>query len=173
MFTARRNAFANSTIVSARIFAGFVIFAALSAPALTAHAAVSPASDSATPASTTVSGTAFGEKFTAGYAYAKRDPVDGTVFVMFGNGKTGGCDVTNSSETAYVGMNHPAKAGTYTATPAEAYFSNSSLEPRAFSSFKIDVKAVTPGSVQGAIEMVSPKGTIAGNFNAVVCPGVN
>ncbi|MES2963358.1 MAG: hypothetical protein V4760_05675, partial [Bdellovibrionota bacterium] len=119
-----------------------------------ADAANSP-DDSVTPASTTVAGTAFGETFKAGYAYAKRDPNDGTIFVMFGNGKTGGCEVTSSNETAYVGMNHPAKAGTYSASPSEAYFSTSSLEPRAFQSFKIDVKNVTASTVQGSLEMVS------------------
>jgi hypothetical protein len=171
MSKARVSPIAVFSVIAALIVTALTVFSALNAKAAVPN---SPAADETTsPASTTVSGTAFGEKFTAGYAYAKRDPVDGTVFVMFGNGKTGGCDVTNSSETAYVGMNHPAKSGTYTATPAEAYFSNSSLEPRAFSSFKIDVKAVTTASVQGSIEMVSPKGTIAGNFNAVVCPGTN
>lgn len=131
------------------------------------------ATESPAPASTSVAGTAFGETFKAGYTYAKRDPSDGTVFVFFGNGKTGGCDVTSGNETAFVGMNHPARKGTYSSTPAEAYFSTSSLEPRAFDSFKIDVKEVTEKTVKGSLEMVSPKGTIAGDFNAAICPGTN
>lgn len=135
---------------------------------LSSFAAVSP--DATKPASTTVAGTAFGEKFNAGYAYAKRDSAEGTVFVVFGNGKTGGCDVKSSNETAFVGMNHPAKAGTYAGTPAQAYFTTSNLEPRSFSSFKIEVKDVTANAVQGTIEMISPKGTIAGEFNAAICP---
>lgn len=125
------------------------------------------------PASTTVAGTAFGDKFTAGYAYAKRDPTEGTVFVFFGNGKTGGCDVKTSNETAFVGLNHPAAPGTYAGAPAEAYYTRSSLEPRTFTSFKIDVKTVTASAVLGAIELVSSKGTIAGEFNAAICPETN
>lgn len=122
------------------------------------------------PASTTVSGVAFGEKFTAGYAYARADQEEGTVFVVFGNGKTGGCEVKNSSETAFIGMNHPAKIGTYTTVPAEAHFSTSSLEPRAFQSFKIEVKSVSGRNVQGSVQLVSDKGTVTGEFNAVICP---
>ncbi|MEK7356697.1 MAG: hypothetical protein AAB250_09620 [Bdellovibrionota bacterium] len=157
-------------MLAARV--GFIVAVVILAMSAAAAPNKAPL-DNPTPASTSVAGTAFGETFKAGYAYAKRDIAENTVFVFFGNGKTGGCEVTSTNETAFVGMNHPALKGTYTATPAEAYFSTASLEPRAFTSFKINVDDVTDKTVKGAIEMTSPKGKIAGDFNAQICPGSN
>lgn len=146
----------------------------LGLPIAIAQAAVNnpqPKSDAPSPASTTVQGTAFGDKFVAGYAYAKKDPTDGTVFIMFGNGKTGGCNATTSNdETAFIGISNPAKVGSYSASPATANYSTTALEPRAFTSFKIDVKTVTDATIQGSVQMDSPKGTLTGDFNAVICP---